>query len=105
MRKIATVHVRSQHSRGSSNNKFGGPDRYVAVTIADEGVEVPYCLNDKVLAKRGIEIRYCGTGYSKNAGPRSALGQAIAEAKRIAAEINGTEVTLSTPVGGGSAAA
>jgi hypothetical protein len=45
-------------------------------------------LNHRVAAKRGIEIIYCGEGYSNRTGPTSALGQAMAKAERIAEEIN-----------------
>jgi len=80
-----TLQIRSQHSRGSSAHKFGGPDTYVAVTIAPEGVEVPKCLNRRVLDKRGIQIKYFGEGYSQHSGARSALGQSIAAAKTFIA--------------------
>lgn len=85
--KTIAIHTRSQHSHGSSANRFGGPDVYVAVTIAPAGVQVPYVLRRDVLAKRGIEIRYCGEGYSRHSGPRSMLGQAIARAKNVQATL------------------
>ena len=91
----ATVETRSQHSRGSSASRFGGPDTYVAVLIAPAGVAVPRTLRCDVLAKRGIEIKYCGEGYSRNAGPRSMLGSAIEKAKRIASRINTVEAAWS----------
>lgn len=81
--KTITIHTRSQHSRGSSAHRFGGPDRYVAITIAPAGVQVPYVLRRDVLSKRGIEIRYCGEGYSRHSGPRSMLGQALARALQM----------------------
>ena len=74
------LHIRSQHSRGSSKG-FGGPDTYVAVTVAPNGVTVPYVLNSDVLAKRGIRIKYFGEGYREHDGPRSALGKTIAAAR------------------------
>jgi hypothetical protein len=77
------IHVRTQHSNGSSAHRFGGPDVYVAVTAAPDGAIVPRCLNQKVLKSRGIRIFYCGEGYSKNSGPRSALGKAMDRARRI----------------------
>lgn len=86
--RTAQVHTRSQHSKGSNAHRFGGPDTYVAVTIAPAGVVVPYVLRSDVLAKRGIEIRYFGQGYREHSGPRSALGQAIAAAKQFAATIS-----------------
>jgi hypothetical protein len=71
------VCIRQQRSRGSSANTFGGPDTYVAVTAAPDGVEVPYTLNTDVLKKRGIKLIHFGEGYSKHWGPRSALGRAF----------------------------
>jgi hypothetical protein len=85
--RIAQVHTRSQHSKGSSRSRFGGPDTYVAVTIAPAGVAVPYTLRRDVLAKRGVEIRYFGQGYRQYSGPRSALGQALAAAQRFAESV------------------
>ena len=84
----AIVEVRSQHSRGSSSGKFGGPDTYVSVQIVPEGVKPLACLNYSVAAKRGIKIEYCGEGYSRNSGPHSALGKALAAAKIRAAKLN-----------------
>lgn len=84
----AQVHIRSQHSVGSSAHRFGGPDTYVAVTIAPVGVEVPRVLRQDVLEKRGITIKYFGEGYSKHTGPRSMLGRAIADAEQFARQIN-----------------
>lgn len=80
------VHTRSQHSNGSSAHQFGGPDTYVAVTIAPEGIAVPYVLRRDVLAKRGIKIRYFGEGYKEHSGPRSMLGRAITAAERFIEE-------------------
>lgn len=87
----AQVHIRSQRSVGSSANRFGGPDRYVAVTIAPVGVEVPLVLRRDVLEKRGITIKYFGEGYSEHTGPRSMLGRAIAAAEQYARSINEPE--------------
>jgi hypothetical protein len=86
--RTARVHIRSQHSNGSSAHRFGGPDTYVAVTLAPAGVEVPYNLRRDVLRRRGIQIRYFGEGYSKHTGSRSMLGQAMAEARRFAEQVN-----------------
>ena len=83
--KLLTSHVRSQPSTGSSAHRFGGPDTYVAVTAAPQGTPVPYTLRRDVLANRGIELIYCGEGYSKNSGSRSMLGQAYARAQQILA--------------------
>ena len=67
---------------------FGGPDRYVAITIRPENVALPGCLRRDSLAKRGIKFIHCGEGYSKNRGSGSMLGQAIARAKAIAKKVN-----------------
>jgi len=90
---IAQVHIRSQHSRGSSSRKFGGPDTYVAVTVA-ENAEVPYCLNHRVLRNHGIEIHYFGEGYREHTGPKSMLGRAIAAAKEYADKVNAENYPL-----------
>ena len=87
--KTAFVEVRSQHSKGSSSSRFGGPDTYVMVQVVPDGVEPLSCLNHRVAKKRGIELIYCGEGYSnRQETTRSMLGGALAEAKRIANEIN-----------------
>lgn len=79
------IHTRSQHSVGSSSHRFGGPDTYVAVTVAPAGVAVPYTLRRDVLAKRGIQLIYCGEGCSRNCGQRSMLGKAVTKAQSIVA--------------------
>jgi hypothetical protein len=85
----AFVEVRSQHSKGGNNGKFGGPDTYVAVQVVPAGVAKLSSLNRKIAAKRGIKIIYCGEGYSgHDKTERSGLGAAKAKAKRIAADIN-----------------
>ena len=87
--KIAYVEERSQHSRGSSGGRFGGPDTYIAVQVVPDGVERLTCLNHSVATRRGIEIIYCGDGYSRRQKTaRSMLNRARAEAHRIADEIN-----------------
>jgi hypothetical protein len=83
----AEVHIRSQHAK-CGRSGFSGPDAYVAVTLTPDGVEVPLYLNQNVLAKRGIEIHYFGEGYNRYRGPKSALGKAIAAAKKFADEKN-----------------
>ena len=60
---------------------FGGPDTYVAVQEVPKGASPLKALNASVAKKRGIRIRYFGEGYSKNRGPNSKLGRAIAEAR------------------------
>lgn len=87
--RTAEVHIRSQHSRGSFAHRFGGPDTYVAVTVAPAGVEVPRVLRRDLLRRRGIDLHYFGEGYSQHSGPRSMLGQALAAARAFAARING----------------
>lgn len=89
MKRTAYVEIRSQHSVGSSANRFGGPDTYVAVQIVPEGTARLRILQERVAQKRGIEILYCGEGYKRHDGPRSMLGQALARAERIVTRING----------------
>jgi hypothetical protein len=89
----AEVHIRSQHAK-KGRSGFSGPDAYIAVTIAPEGVEVPYPLNQTVLAKRGIEIHYFGEGYREHQGPKSSLGRAIAAAQNFANEKNDIQKNL-----------
>ena len=84
----AIVEVRAQKSRGQGAGKHGGPNRYVAVQVVPEGVEPLTSLRLDIAAKRGIEIVRFGEGYSEHAGPRSALGQALAAASAYAATIN-----------------
>lgn len=80
-----TVVTRSQHAK-RGRSMFSGPDTYVAVVGIPEGVECPYVLNRKVLAKRGISFTYFGEGYREHIGPRSMLGKLIANAERFARE-------------------
>ena len=82
------VFVRSQHSVGSSANRFGGPDTYVVVVTGPEPLNIHTPLHRDRLARKGYTITYCGEGYSRHSGPRSALGRALAHA----AEIVSTEV-------------
>ena len=94
MKLTAYVEVRSQHSVGNNANGFGGPDTYVAVQVVPDGVKKLTFLNRITARKRGIEIIYCGEGYSRNMKTdRSMLRQAIAEATRIAEEINHPQST------------
>jgi len=89
--KTAYVEVRSQNAKGTWPSR--GPDTYVTVQVVPEGVERLKCLNYRVAEKRGIKLIYVGEGYrERQKTARSALGAAIAEAKRIAAEINGDTV-------------
>jgi hypothetical protein len=88
-KRQAFVEIRSQHSRGSSSNTFGGPDTYVTVQIVPEGQTRLRCLNYKHAKKRNIRLLYCGEGYSKNqATERSMLGAAIKKAEDLANDIN-----------------
>lgn len=77
------IFIRSQHSHGSSANMFGGPDTYVAVVTGPAPLKPSTPLQRDRLARKGYTIQYCGEGYSRNSGPRSMLGQAIAKAERI----------------------
>jgi hypothetical protein len=73
------IHVRSQNVK-TGRSGFHGPDTYVAVTEAPDGVEVPYALSVPALEKRGIKLYRFGQGYKKHTGPRSAFGKAMAAA-------------------------
>jgi hypothetical protein len=85
----AYVEERSQKSVGSGAGGFGGPDTYVAVQVVPAGAERLKALNTAVAEKRGIEIIYCGEGYSQSCKTtRSALGAARAEAQQVADRIN-----------------
>ena len=77
----ALIEIRSQHSRGSSASKFGGPDRYIAVQLVPDGQVPLNYLNHTNAAKRGITIHWCGEYYSRNTGPRSAYARAVAVAE------------------------
>lgn len=83
----AYVEVRSQKAKGTFPKR--GPDRYVAVQSVPDGVEPLKYLNYSVATRRGIEIIYCGEGYSNRTSNRSMYGQALEKAKKIAGEING----------------
>lgn len=85
----AIVEIRSQKSRGTFPKC--GPDRYVAVQVVPDGVQPLTVLRSDVAKKRGIEIIHCGEGYRQHTGPRSAFGQALESAKKLAEEINGGE--------------
>ncbi len=68
---------------------FYGPDTYVAVQIVPDGVEpLLEVLDPHEAAKRGIEIRRFGDGYSYSDGPRSRLAKAIDRAEHFIAEMN-----------------
>lgn len=84
--RTAYVEIRSQHAKGTPPRQ--GPNTYVAVQVVPTGATRLTYLNRSVAEKRGIEIVYCGEGYAEHTGPRSAIGQAIVEAQRIADEIN-----------------
>lgn len=83
----AQTHIRSQHRVGNVNGKFGGPDTYVAVTIAPDDALVPKYLNRQVLQRRGIQLIHCGEGYSQHRGPKSMLGRALKLAETIVQEV------------------
>ena len=85
--KTAHVEIRSQHAKGIWPSS--GPNTYVAVQVVPDGVNRLIYLNHKVAKSRGIKIIYCGEGYgNRRETTRSALGAAIAEANKIADEIN-----------------
>jgi len=81
--KTAHVEIRSQSPKGS------GPDTYFMVQVVPDGVEPLVRLDRKAAVRRGIELIYCGEGYSKRqVTPRSMYNQALAEAERVADEID-----------------
>lgn len=86
MTTTAYLEIRSQPARGTWPRQ--GPDKYVAVQFVPDGVEKLVSLNRGVAAKRGIEIRIVGEGYSASTGPKSALGIAILRASKIVASHN-----------------
>lgn len=89
------VEIRGQSPVGTFPRQ--GPDRYVAVQVVPDGVEKLGALNRTVAEKRGIEIIYCGEGYSKSRkAQRSTLSVAIAIAEKIASGIN-NRLTRQTP--------
>jgi hypothetical protein len=86
---IAMVEERTQPSVGGGNDRFGGPDRYVAVQYIPPGVRPLRWLNEKHAAHRGIVLQVVGQGYSRRAQTeRSMLGAARAEARRLANKHN-----------------
>jgi hypothetical protein len=89
--KTVDIVLRTQKSRGSRPGKYGGPDTYVSAVIRDVESEPVrgHPLSQANIRKYGWEIIHCGEGYSKNSGPRSALGKAIALANVVHASFNG----------------
>ena len=87
--RTAHVEVRSISPLGTWPAR--GPDKGVSVQIVPNGVERLKTLNSRAAEKRGIEIINCGVGYYNRTGPASMYGRALAEAKSIAAKINGEE--------------
>lgn len=86
--KTAFVEVRSQPTKG--RGWATGPDTYVAVQVVPEGIQPLVVLNSRTATLRGIEIIHCGEGYSnRQKTTHSMLGKALAEAKQLAAKING----------------
>ena len=77
-----------QQSPKKGKSKFAGPDTYVALVRVPAGVpfnptKTP--LQVQRLRAKGIEVTYCGEGYGRHTGPRSALGRAIARAYEMMA--------------------
>ena len=79
--QIATRSQRARRGRGG----FSGPDQYMAVLSIPDGAQVPGCLNQRVLAMRGIGIHYTGQFYSRHMGPRSAYARCWANARQYIA--------------------
>lgn len=84
----AWIVVRSIHAkRGSSG--WAGPGLEIRLVTARRVLtpdELTHSHEDSWLAKNGIKVVPCGTGYWNRRGPRSNYGQAIAYAKELAAE-------------------
>lgn len=89
--------IRSQKSRGSNANanRFGGPDRYIAAVVRSIDSEPVgnHPLSERNALKYGWDVKYCGEGYSKNTGPNSKYGQALANANAIKERIEKKEPT------------
>ena len=75
--------------------RFGGPDTYVAVQIVPNGTAPLKSLNERAAKRRGITILRMGEGYSKNSGPRSSLGQAMAKGQTFVNDYNARMTTIS----------
>lgn len=87
MKYKAYLEVRSQKPKGRSPRC--GPDRYVAVQIVPQNQEKLTVLNTKVAAQRGIDIIYCGEGYSNRVtSKKSMLNMAKEKARSIVSQIN-----------------
>lgn len=87
MKYKAFVEVRSQKPKGKSPRC--GPDRYVAVQIVPDGQPKLKVLNTKIAAQRGIDIIYCGEGYSNRVtSKKSMLNVAKEKARSIVSKIN-----------------
>ena len=85
----AYVEKRSQKRVGSPPK--AGPDTYFAVQVVPRFERKLTSLNSNVAAQRGIEIIYCGQGYSnRTTSPTSMYNVAQSEAIRIADRINET---------------
>ncbi len=87
--KTAYVETRSQPAKGTFPRQ--GPDTYVMVQVVPDGAKLLRCLNHMAARSRGIELIYCGEGYSNRSGPRSMLGRAVEQATQIANKINTTD--------------
>ena len=79
-----------EHRRQKAKGRWPklGPDTYVAVQVVPEGITKLQYLNKVVAKKRGIQIIYCGEGYSNRTSEKSMYSQALKKAKEIADKIN-----------------
>lgn len=85
----AYVEIRSQSPKGVGSWPRTGPDVYVAVQVVPDGVDKLTVLNKKVASKRGIDIIWCGEGYSNRCiSSNSMLNIAITKAESLAKKIN-----------------
>ena len=82
--KLAVV-TRRQHAK-TGRSGWQGPDSYIAVTSRDPNSPL-YSLG------RNIWWWHFGEGYLKNQGPKSSLGQAMAEAEEFVKRFSSVEST------------
>ena len=85
---MAKAYVEERTQKATGQWPRQGPELYVAVQVVPDGVVKLKALNNSVAEKRGIKIIYCGEGYGRNYGPRSAIYAARRKAEQIADRIN-----------------
>ena len=89
MKYKAFVEKRSQKRVGTPPK--AGPDTYFVVQVVPVGKPRLKVLNTKIAAKRGIDIIFCGDGYSnRQTKSTSMYNLAKTKAFEIATKINKT---------------